>query len=204
MRDFMESASTLFCNCARLQSCRNGCICPPVLTADGQTGDRARLFAKQAVRIVVSILLVTSATGAFAQVMNSDLWSRDELLARAQHLRERAAQGDGSANETLEKYPHHYTMLAFRNQSGVGELHENFADLFTILDGHATLVTGGELVDAKTTAPGERRGSSVKGGARRELKAGDEVHIPAGVPHQMLLGGGETVTYFVVKVEEKQ
>jgi mannose-6-phosphate isomerase-like protein (cupin superfamily) len=155
-------------------------------------------------RMLISIVLLISAIGAFAQVMASDYWSREQLLERAQHLRELATQGDGSASETLEKYPHHYTMLAFRNKTGGGELHENFADLFTILDGRATLVTGGELVDGKTTAPGELRGSGVKGGARQELKAGDEVHIPAGVPHQMLLEAGATVTYFVVKVEEKR
>ncbi len=156
------------------------------------------------VRIAISLAFLVSATGVIAQVMTSDHWSRDELLGRTQHLRELAAQDDGSASETLEKYPHHYTMLAFRNRNGGGELHENFADFFTILDGRATLVTGGELVDAKTTAPGELRGASVKGGTRQELKAGDEVHIPAGMPHQMLLQPGETVTYFVVKIEEKQ
>ena len=155
-------------------------------------------------RMMVSAVLFTAATGVIAQAMNSDHWSRQELLERAQHLRELAAQGDGSASETLVKYPHHYTMLAFRNKNGGGELHENFADFFNIVDGHATLVTGGELVDGKTTAPGELRGSSVKGGTRQELKAGDEVHIPAGMPHQMLLDPGTTVTYFVVKIEEKQ
>ncbi len=165
---------------------------------------RPEILMKNFERVFLLMVFLTSVTGIFAQVMKSDHWSHDELLVRAQHLRELAAHGDGSASETLEKYPHHYTMLAFRDKSGSGELHENFADFFTILDGHATLITGGELVDAKTTAPGELRGSSVKGGAQQELKAGDEVHIPAGMAHQMLLRQGETLTYFVVKVEEKR
>jgi hypothetical protein len=138
----------------------------------------------------------------YAQSMTSDHWTHEELLARAQHLRQQATQGDGSASETLEKYPHHYTMLAFRNRNGGGELHQNFADLFTIVDGRVTLITGGEMVDAKTVSPGEIRGSSVKGGTRQELKMGDVVHIPAGMPHQMLVADGDTVTYFVVKAEE--
>ena len=104
----------------------------------------------------------------------------------------------------MEKYPHHYTMLAFRRRDGGGELHQNFADLFYILDGHVTLLTGGEVVDAKTTAPGEIRGASVKGGTGQELKAGDVVHIPAGMAHQMLVPAGSTVTYFVVKIEESR
>lgn len=154
-------------------------------------------------KLFASALLI-SALGANAQAMKSDHWSTAELLERAKHLQAMADKGDGSASETLEKYPHHYTMLAFRKHSGGGELHQNFADIFFILDGHAAVLTGGQLVDQKTTAPGEIRGKSVEGGSRQELKAGDVVHIPAGTPHQMLLSDGDTVTYFVVKVEENR
>lgn len=141
---------------------------------------------------------------AYSQDMKSDHWSTSDLLERAKHLQALAEKGDGSASETLEKYPHHYTMLAFRKKSGGGELHQNFADIFFILRGHATVVTGGRLIDEKTTGPGELRGKAVEGGTRQELRDGDVVHIPAGMPHQMLLADGDTVTYFVVKVEEKQ
>jgi mannose-6-phosphate isomerase-like protein (cupin superfamily) len=134
--------------------------------------------------------------------MKSDHWSPAQLLERAKHLQQVAAQGDGSASETLEKYPGHYTMLAFRSHSGGGELHQNFADIFYILDGHATAVTGGELVGARSTGPGEVRADSVRGGTLQKLKAGDVVHIPAGMPHQMLVSNGESVSYFVVKVQE--
>lgn len=152
-------------------------------------------------KILISTLIL-SAMGAYAQTMKSDHWSKGELLERAKHLRELATKGDGSASETLEKYPHHYTMLAFRQHNGGGELHQNFADIFYILDGHASVVTGGVLVDQKSAGPGEVRGASVSGGSRQELKAGDVVHIPAGTPHQMLVPDGQSVTYFVVKVEE--
>lgn len=93
-------------------------------------------------------------------------------------------------------------MLAFRSRSGAGELHLHFADIFTIVDGHATLVTGGQLIDPRDSHPGEMAGTGVKGGSAQELHAGDIVHIPAGMPHQMQVAPGETVTYFVVKVEE--
>ena len=151
---------------------------------------------------LVASTLLTWALGANAQDMKSDHWSTAELLERAKHLQAMAEKGDGSASETLQKYPHHYTMLAFRRSNGGGELHQHFADVFYILDGHATVVTGGHLVDQKTTGPGEIRGKAVEGGARQELKAGDIVHIPAGMPHQMLVTDGGTVTYFVVKAEE--
>lgn len=152
--------------------------------------------------ILVASGLLIYTLGAPAQAMKSDHWSTAELLERAKQLETLAAKGDGSASETLERYSHHYTMLAFRRRSGGGELHQNFADIFYILDGHARVVTGGQLVDQKTTAPGEIRGKSVEGGTEQELRAGDVVHIPAGMPHQMLLKEGDSITYFVVKVEE--
>lgn len=155
-------------------------------------------------KTIIAAAFLLLSLGANPQDMKSDHWTPAQLLERANHLREIAAQGDGSASETLERYPHHYTMLAFRSRSGGGELHQNFADLFYILDGHATVLTGGDVVDAKTTGPGEVRGASVKGGSRQDLKAGDVVHIPAGMPHQMLVAEGETVTYFVVKIQESQ
>ena len=133
-----------------------------------------------------------------------DHWSPAILLERAAYLRKLARQGDGSASETLKEYPQHFTMLAFRSRSGGGELHQNFADLFYILDGHATLTTGGEVVDPTTAAPGEIRGASVTGGTSQELRRGDVVHIPACQPHQMLVAESESVTYFVVKIQEGQ
>ena len=156
-----------------------------------------------AVKLLGSVLVV-SALGAQAQTMQSDHWSKAQLLERAKQLQEQAAKGDGSASETLEKYPHHYTMLAFRQKSGGGELHQNFADMFVILDGHATVVTGGTVVEQKTVSPGEIRGKSVEGGTRQEVRAGDVVHIPAGMPHQTVVADGDTVTYFVVKAEESR
>lgn len=155
-------------------------------------------------RSIIPTAILLFSLGANPQDMKSDHWSPAQLLEQTQHLRQLAAQGDGSASETLTKYPHHYTMLAFRSRSGGGELHNDFADLFYILDGRATVLTGGEVVDPKTIGPGEIRGSSVKGGARQDVKAGEVVHIPAGMPHQMLVADGESVTYFVVKIQETQ
>lgn len=156
--------------------------------------------------IPATLLLITAALGAigvFAQTMKLDHWTPAQLLERAQHLKQVAAQGDGSASEVLDKYPRHFTMLAFRKRSGAAELHQNYADLFYILDGHTTIVTGGQVDNPKTTAAGEIRGTAVSGGSRQDVTAGDVVHIPAGTPHQMLLPEGGTVTYFVVKIQEK-
>lgn len=132
-----------------------------------------------------------------------DHWSPAILMERAAYLRKLARHGDGSAAETLKEYPRHFTMLSFRSRDGVVELHEEFADLFVVLDGRATLVTGGAMTGAETIGPGEIRGVSIVGGTLQELRAGDVAHVPAGLPHQMLVPSDKTFTSFVMKIKEK-
>jgi mannose-6-phosphate isomerase-like protein (cupin superfamily) len=133
-----------------------------------------------------------------------DHWSPAVLLERAAYLRKMAKHGDGSASETLKEYPQHCAMLSFRSRSGEAEIHERFADLFCVLAGAATLLTGGVLDGARAVGPGETRGSSITGGTRQKLRAGDIAHVPAGIPHQMILTGDEIITSLVMKVQETQ
>lgn len=134
----------------------------------------------------------------------ADHYSPAVLLERAAYLRKLAKHGDGSASETLKEYPQHFTMLSFRSRSGEAEVHADHADLFYVLDGRATLVTGGAVAGARMVGPGETRGESISGGTPQEMRAGDVAHVPAGVPHQMLVPTDKTVTCFVLKVRETE
>ncbi len=106
----------------------------------------------------------------------------------------------GSATVTLEKYPGHLTMLTVRTKPGGAEVHAAFNDFFIVEDGEATVLTGGTVVDAKETAPGETRGSRVEGGTPHLIKKGDVMHISPTVPHQTVVAPGKTFTYYVIKV----
>ena len=54
-----------------------------------------------------------------------------------------------------------YTVMAAqRTGTGEAELHADDTDVFRIMSGSATFVTGGRLVGARTTAPGETRGTA--------------------------------------------
>ena len=131
-------------------------------------------------------------------------WSLTHMLERAEALRRVARYGHGSATESVTKFPRHCTMLTFRGHDGVAELHDEFADLYFVLDGRATLVTGGELVGGLPIDEGEYRGLTIEGGTQQELRTGDVVHVPSGVPHQILVGGDRTITCFVVRIQESE
>jgi hypothetical protein len=72
------------------------------------------------------------------------------------------------------------------------------------VDGSATLLSGGELMNPVTSAPGEIHGTGILHATTTSLSKGDVVHIPANTPHQLLISKGTTLTYFVVKVKEKE
>ena len=70
-----------------------------------------------------------------------------------------------------------------REKPGQAEIHTKDADIVYVLDGTATLVTGGTAIDAKVTEPDELRGTAISGGDTHELNKGDVIIVPAGVPH---------------------
>ena len=61
-------------------------------------------------------------------------------------------------------------------------VHDKDAELFLMLDGTATLVTGGTLVEG--TKDGDNwRGKGIEGGKAQKMSKGDFMLVPAGVPH---------------------
>src|SRR5262245_5736840 len=54
-----------------------------------------------------------------------------------------------------------------REKPGMAEVHTRDTDIIYVLDGSATFVTGGTVVDGKTTEPDEIRGSSIREGESR-------------------------------------
>lgn len=78
-------------------------------------------------------------------------------------------------------------------------MHRDWADIFVVIKGEASLVSGGELSDVHTIAEGEQRGSGIRGGRTEKIGPGAVIHIGPGVAHQLCLTEG-AFTYFVIKV----
>jgi uncharacterized protein GlcG (DUF336 family)/mannose-6-phosphate isomerase-like protein (cupin superfamily) len=93
-----------------------------------------------------------------------------------------------------------YKIHASRREApGMVEVHQKDTDLIYVLEGSATFVTGGTMVDGKTIAPDEIRGASVTGGETHALKKGDVIIVPKGVPHWFKEVKGPML-YYTVKV----
>ncbi|PYL91609.1 MAG: hypothetical protein DMF16_02085 [Verrucomicrobia bacterium] len=85
-----------------------------------------------------------------------------------------------------------------RVEPGQAEIHTLDTDVIYVVEGSATLVTGGKVPDAKPIAPNELRGSKIAGGQEHHIGKGDVVIIPNGLPHQFSAVTGE-LHYFVCK-----
>jgi mannose-6-phosphate isomerase-like protein (cupin superfamily) len=151
---------------------------------------------------VFALLLAAASTFAiaasaadpegFAMYTASDIQAR----ARAAKLDENKA---GAAR--LATWGNHSLMIVRRDGDGASEVHTTQADIITVVSGEGTLIVGGTMVDGKPTTPNEIRGKSIDGGVKKAMAPGDVFHIPAGMPHQMLVTKPLVVN--VVKVDAK-
>ena len=100
----------------------------------------------------------------------------------------------------LASGPDFTASLARRNKPGEVEIHVKETDIFYIVDGSATFVTGGTMVGGKETRPNQMLGTDIQGGQTHQLKKGDFITIPAGIPHWFKDVPASGVTYYMVKV----
>jgi mannose-6-phosphate isomerase-like protein (cupin superfamily) len=156
--------------------------------------------------LVVFVVLSAGAAWLWAQGREQNrvvYWPAAELRsAETKDLTPQAkAASNGVGSRTFMNLETHKVMMAHREKPGTPELHKAETDVFMIQSGGGVLQVGGEIVDRKDNAAGAT-GSSIRGGEKHEMGVGDVINIPPNVAHNWLLTPGQSVTYFIVKVEE--
>jgi mannose-6-phosphate isomerase-like protein (cupin superfamily) len=130
------------------------------------------------ISVLVAGLLTAAATGGTVTYIGHDKVAKGGTLVTASDL---------------------HVLISHRASPGEVEIHDKETDTFYVLDGSATLVTGGTMVGGRVTAPNQHRGKSITGGETRQLTKGDVIVIPAGIPH-WFKEVPHTIDYYVVKV----
>ena len=92
----------------------------------------------------------------------------------------------------------HKVHASRREGPGLAEVHRRDTDIIYVLEGSATILTGGQVVDGKTTSADEIRGRSITGGTEQRLAKGDVFIVPKGVPHSFTQVQAPFL-YYVVK-----
>lgn len=98
------------------------------------------------------------------------------------------------------------------SSSAVG--HSEITEVYHVISGNGTLVTGGSLENPKATEPDSdvvkvlvgpsTRGDKIQGGVSRELGPGDVVIIPPNTPHWFRAVTSDQIVYLVVRVDPKK
>jgi glc operon protein GlcG len=121
--------------------------------------------------------------------------SADAVFFPSQRVREQFATGGLLLDERRYKVD-----AGRREAPGEVEYHETVADIMHVVEGEATVITGGALREPRGVGPGELRAASIDGGTEHRLAEGDVLVVPAGVPHQFV-DVSDPFLYFVAKVE---
>jgi mannose-6-phosphate isomerase-like protein (cupin superfamily) len=124
--------------------------------------------------------------------------SDDSKVTLIEHDQVKAAFAKGMPLIEVGDYKIHASR---REGPGVAEIHTRDTDIAYVLQGSATLVTGGAAVGVKSIGQEEFRGSAIQGGESRELVVGDIVVIPNGVPHWFKEVKAPFL-YYVIKVRQ--
>lgn len=86
-----------------------------------------------------------------------------------------------------------------RDEAGMAEVHKLDTDIIYVVEGSATFVTGGTVVNGKETAPDEIRGLQIEGGETRRLTKGEVIIVPNNTPHWFKEVNGQFL-YYTIKV----
>jgi mannose-6-phosphate isomerase-like protein (cupin superfamily) len=136
---------------------------------------------------ILALTLVAVSSVVFAQApAPSPAASRTAVSAAdvaAMIAKARAERKDQPliAQSMIQLAPYNVS-LEYRASVGNAAVHETEAELFYVIDGSATLVTGGALTDS-TRNGANLTGKAIQGGSSRKVAKGDFIMVPEGQPH---------------------
>ena len=129
-------------------------------------------------------------------------WNSEYIQAVADRLEARL--GDETLVwETIGNYDGHSVYLVLRGKTDRPELHETESDIQIGVRGTALSIVGGEMIDSQDRPRKQKRGSSINGGLRKTTSPGDLIHIPPGIPHQLIIDEGAPYMYLLFKLDEE-
>jgi mannose-6-phosphate isomerase-like protein (cupin superfamily) len=128
-------------------------------------------------------------------------WSNADLDAFTTMLSAQAQESRSAVADRIVDFDHYFAAVVHRESgSSLYEAHAEWADLYVVSSGRATLTVGGTITEPTEVSPGEIRGTGIVDGEDKVLTEGDIVLIPANTAHYVSVEEGDHITYFIFKV----
>ena len=91
--------------------------------------------------------------------------------------------GEPTTPETIMALAPYNVNLEYRTAVGPSAVHEREAELFVVIDGTGTVVTGGKLAGGKRVDAANWQGTGIDGGTSRDVAKGDIIFVPENTAH---------------------
>jgi mannose-6-phosphate isomerase-like protein (cupin superfamily) len=147
--------------------------------------------------IVIALCFTFVAAAVEAQQPNAQAMKTFASAADVAGLlsKAKADRKDGQANVTeriLQLAPYNAN-LEYRASVGPAAVHEKEAELFYVIEGTATMITGGKLVGETRTNAENLSGTGIEGGKSQAVAKGDFIIVPENTPHWFSAINGSVV-----------
>jgi len=129
-------------------------------------------------------LVVTTSSAVAQQAAPAKMYASSADVA-ALIAKAKADRKENQANfiqQILQLAPYNAN-LEYRAAVGPAAVHEKEAEMFYVIDGSGTLVTGGKLVGETRTNAENLSGTAIEGGSSRPVAKGDFFIVPENTPH---------------------
>jgi mannose-6-phosphate isomerase-like protein (cupin superfamily) len=136
--------------------------------------------------IAISLVFTIVAVAAWAQqpaAPTKTYSSAADVAALLAKAKADHKDGQPTVAENILHLAPYNANLEYRTAVGPAAVHEREAELFYVLDGSATLVTGGKLANEKRTNAENLTGTGIEGGNAQAVAKGDVVIVPENTPH---------------------
>ena len=139
---------------------------------------------------ITALAVVFTAASAFAQqtpapnpAASRTMVSAADVQAMIAKAKSERKEGQALLAQSMIQLAPYNVSLEYRSAVANAAVHETEAELFYVIDGSATLVTGGKLTNETRTNAANLSGKGIEGGMSRRVAKGDFIMVPDGVPH---------------------
>jgi mannose-6-phosphate isomerase-like protein (cupin superfamily) len=136
--------------------------------------------------IAISLVLTIVAVAAWAQQPappTKTFSSAADVAGLLAKAKSEHKDGQPTVIENILRLAPYSANLEYRTAVGPAAVHEHEAEMFYVLEGSATLVTGGKLVEEKRTNAENLGGTGIEGGNAQAVAKGDVIIVPENTPH---------------------
>lgn len=138
---------------------------------------------------IAAAVLIAFSSLAFAQqpaanpAASRTMVSAADVAAMIAKAKSDRKEGQALLAQSMIQLAPYNVSLEYRAQVANAAVHETEAELFYVIDGSATLVTGGRLTADATRNGANLTGKGIEGGTSRKVAKGDFIMVPENTPH---------------------